>query len=95
MCRDRQRYILENVAKCVRGGGILLYSTCTFSLEENEKNIQWFLDGHPEFEIIPAAEKVRKHTADGIDLPGCGYDMTLARRFYPHISPGEGQFFAE
>ena len=94
MCRDRQRYILENVAKCVRGGGILLYSTCTFSLEENEKNIQWFLDGHPEFEIIPAAEKVRKHTADGIDLPGCGYDMTLARRFYPHISPGEGQFFA-
>ena len=94
MCAERQREILDNCAICVAEGGYLLYSTCTFSLEENEKNIKWFLDKYPEFELCPVSDAVRLHTADGINLEGCDYDMTLTRRFYPYVSDGEGQFIA-
>lgn len=44
-----QRTIMENGAKYVKEGGILLYATCTINPEENEENIRWFLKGHPEF----------------------------------------------
>ena len=43
MCAGRQIEILENFAKCVAAGGSLIYSTCTFSLEENEMNVRWLL----------------------------------------------------
>ena len=94
MCAERQREILSNVAKCVAPQGILLYSTCTFSLEENEMNVAWFLDSHKDFELVPVSDILSRHTSDGICLDGCGYDMTLTRRFYPHVSNGEGQFIA-
>lgn len=44
-----QRKILENAARQVRPGGTLVYSTCTLSRKENEKNVEWFLSGHAEF----------------------------------------------
>lgn len=90
MCAARQKEILENAAKTVAGGGYLLYSTCTFSLEENEQVLDWFLATYPDFEIIPVAADVSAVTADGI--PVGGRDFSAARRFYPHISSGEGQF---
>ncbi|NCC79972.1 MAG: 16S rRNA (cytosine(967)-C(5))-methyltransferase RsmB, partial [Clostridia bacterium] len=31
----------------------LLYSTCTLNKEENEENIRWFLNNHPEFTPLP------------------------------------------
>ncbi len=46
----RQRRILAEASKIVRPGGYMLYSTCTFSTEENEKNIEWFLKKFPAFE---------------------------------------------
>ena len=91
-CRDRQREILENVYNCVLPGGLLVYSTCTFSIEENEENIACFLDRHPDFTLVPAKDEVVKCTSDGIDIRD--KQMSLARRFYPHICPGEGQFVA-
>lgn len=94
MCAERQQEILTNVAKCVAAGGSLIYSTCTFSLEENEMNVKWFLDTHPDFELVSVDEELRAVTSDGIMLEGCDYDMTKARRFYPHVSRGEGQFIA-
>ncbi len=94
MCAKRQREILENVAKCVSGGGKLIYSTCTFSLEENEMNVEWFLDTHPDFSLIEVEDGLKKVTSDGICFEGCRYDMTKTRRFYPHVSKGEGQFIA-
>ena len=94
MCAERQREILENVAKCVNVGGKLVYSTCTFSLEENEMNVEWFLDNFPEFALCDVEEDLKKATRDGILLDGCKYDMTKTRRFYPHVSRGEGQFIA-
>lgn len=94
MCAERQREILTNVAKCVAFGGALIYSTCTFSLEENEKNVDWFLSSHPEFELCDVEPELKKATSDGINFEGAVADMRKARRFYPHISHGEGQFIA-
>lgn len=92
MCAERQREILENIAGTVKRGGRLLYSTCTFSPEENEMRIADFLRSHPDFRLVPVNERVRKVTADG--LTEYGEEMRLCRRFYPHVSRGEGQFIA-
>jgi 16S rRNA (cytosine967-C5)-methyltransferase len=48
-----QRKIMENASKYVKKDGVLVYSTCTLNKEENEENIQWFIETHPEFEIKP------------------------------------------
>ncbi len=94
MCAHRQREILNNVSECVAKGGYLLYSTCTFSLEENEMNVDWFLREHSEFELCQVSDGVLKVTSDGINFDGCQNDMAFTRRYYPHISRGEGQFIA-
>lgn len=94
MCAERQREILTNVAKCVKAGGRLLYSTCTFALDENEENVAWFLNTHKDFSLVPVTEELKNHTSDGIMLEDCDIDMTLCRRIYPHRSRGEGQFIA-
>ena len=94
MCAERQREILTNVAKCVKSGGRLLYSTCTFALDENEMNVEWFLNEHKDFRLVPVTDGLRNHTSDGINLDGCDIDMTMCRRIYPHRSSGEGQFIA-
>lgn len=92
LCAARQREILENAVRCVAPGGRLLYSTCTFSLEENEQNVSWLLDNHPDFSLLPVKAAVAGATAPGIDVGG--RDLSLCRRFYPHVSAGEGQFLA-
>ena len=95
MCAERQKGILENAAKLVRNGGCIVYATCTFSLDENEMVVDAFLAAHPEFELIPVCEKVIGSTSDGITFEGCGCNnIQNARRFYPHIAKGEGQFMA-
>ena len=94
MCAERQREILSNVVACVKKGGQLLYSTCTFSLEENEMNVAWLLDKYPEFELLDVPEALKRATSDGICLEERPYDMKKTRRFYPHVSKGEGQFIA-
>ena len=95
MCAERQAKILENAAKLLKDGGYIIYATCTFSLEENEMTVDNFLQNHPEFEILPVKDEVKKVTADGILFDGCkNKNITYARRFYPHISKGEGQFMA-
>ncbi len=46
-----QREIISTVYKYVKPGGTLLYSTCTINPSENQENIEWFLEEHPEFKI--------------------------------------------
>ncbi len=94
MCAERQREILSNVAKCVKPGGKLLYSTCTFSVEENEENVAWFLNENPDFKQAKVNKELIDKSSDGIMLEDRPYDMTLCRRIYPHRSLGEGQFIA-
>ena len=90
----RARLILEDAVRTVREGGYLLFSTCTFSEEENEETVTAFLAAHPDFSLCPVAPAVAAVTADGIHRAGRPEDIGLARRFYPHLSPGEGQFLA-
>ncbi len=95
MCAVRQKEILENAARCVCHGGLLLYSTCTYSTEENEETIAEFLRTHSDFSLIPCDAGVVASTADGIPVSDAGgADLTLCRRFYPHVCAGEGQFAA-
>ncbi len=93
MCALRQKEIMEAACGCVREGGYLLYSTCTFSIEENEGMIADFLARHGEFSLCPVGDEVRAVTADGV-TDGFSPTLSLARRFYPHVTAGEGQFMA-
>ncbi|MEG0376970.1 MAG: RNA methyltransferase, partial [Eubacterium sp.] len=51
-CVERQTKILETVDKLLKPGGIMVYSTCTFSPEENEQIIENFL-GNNRYEVLP------------------------------------------
>lgn len=48
----RQKGILTSAAECLTPGGFLGYSTCSFSLEENEQAVAWFLKKHAEFSTV-------------------------------------------
>ncbi len=51
-----QASILESAARLVKGGGRLVYATCSLLPEENEKQIEKFLDNHPDFTLVPVSE---------------------------------------
>lgn len=94
-CALRQAEILENAAVCLKDGGYIVYATCTFSLEENEKTVDAFLEGHSDFELVRPKQAVIDATSEGIDFEGCKTEnISYTRRFYPHKSKGEGQFMA-
>jgi 16S rRNA (cytosine967-C5)-methyltransferase len=44
---ELQRRILHNAASYVKPGGVLIYSTCTVSREENQENVEWFKANYP------------------------------------------------
>jgi NOL1/NOP2/sun family putative RNA methylase len=93
-CAKRQEEILDNAAATVMPGGYLLYSTCTYSTEENEGTLDAFLTRHGDFSLSPVKDELLAVTAPGITPMGSQRDFSHARRFYPHKSPGEGQFVA-
>lgn len=87
-CAIRQKAILETANKLLRTGGYLLYSTCTFSIEENEQVVADFCSKH-NYKIIPLEYNgaVNGIKIDQFETNGC-------LRFYPHKFSGEGQFVA-
>lgn len=92
-CAVRQKEILENAAAMLRKGGRLVYSTCTFSPEENERMIIGFLKNHPEFSIEtvdtpPCISHGRPELADNDERAAFTY------RIWPHLTSGEGHFAA-
>ena len=82
-CAARQLAILESASQAVREGGILVYSTCTFSMEENEGVIAAFLRDH-DFVLEEIPQKFGR--------PGFG-DFPQTRRIFP-MDGGEGHFVA-
>ena len=70
LCSERQLEILENAVLCLKDGGSIIYSTCTFSLEENEMVVDEFLNRHSEFELSEVNAAVKEKTSDGILFDG-------------------------
>ena len=94
-CAERQKQILDNVAGTVKGGGRLLYSTCTYSPEENEYVVDYFLKRHPDFHLVRVRPEVERRTSDGIRLADItAENIEYTRRVYPHVLDGEGQYIA-
>lgn len=92
-CASIGHDILEDAAEMLAPEGILVYSTCTFSPEENEQQIGSFLARHPEFELLD--------TGATFGSPGeenrCGeypFDVSKVRRIWP-FQGGEGHFMAK
>lgn len=63
-CAARQRAILDDAEKAVKPGGRLLYATCSFSPQENEQTVQWFLDRYPDFSLV-TMRRLYPHTSAG------------------------------
>ena len=64
ICAARQKEILDNAAVMLKPGGVIVYSTCTFSKEENEDVIEYFLERHPDF-TLEEMERFCPHKVDG------------------------------
>lgn len=94
MCAQRQQDILQKAADMLKPGGVLVYSTCTFSPEENEGVISRFLETHPEYllEEIPGSEKFGTGRGEWVDDPAESIEKTA--RMMPHKLRGEGHFLA-
>jgi len=93
-CSSMQWDILQEVDKMLRPGGVILYSTCTFSPEEDELMIEGFMDAHPgEYELleIPKAGGIEGGRSE---WAGGRYDFSRAARLWPHRLNGEGHFAA-
>ena len=85
MCAARQHDILNEAAKCLKPGGRLVYSTCTFSEEEDEKNVERFLREHTDYELL-SREKLYPHKIRG--------EGHFAAVFLRKGSSGEGSISA-
>lgn len=94
LCAKRQDGILDAAADMLRAGGRLLYSTCTFSPEEDEGSVSRFLHRHPDFTLLPmeAPEGFFRGRPDWIQEPAPNLEYTL--RIMPHKVLGEGHYLA-
>lgn len=89
VCWRRQRRIISDIWPCLKPGGILIYSTCTYNTKENEENIRWIRD---EFgaEVLPL-DVAEDWNITGNLLPGEHFPVY---RFLPYKTKGEGFFLA-
>jgi NOL1/NOP2/sun family putative RNA methylase len=94
-CAIRQSAILEQAARMVKPGGRLAYTTCTFSVEENEGVIAKFITQHPEFELdtIQPATGYQPARPEWVGLSS-RHRINRAIRIWPHLSQSEGHFIA-
>ena len=95
-CALRQAAILEQAGRLVRPGGGLVYSTCTFSPEENEGVVAEFLRRHPEFELAPIAAipGAASGRPDWLPDQTISPALELTLRLWPQHGMGEGHFIA-
>ena len=82
-----QLAILREAVRMLKPGGMMLFSTCTFSVLENEGNVERLLDEFPDLHLVEIP--LRPGFARGVTIrtEGCV-------RLYPHRLRGEGQFAA-
>lgn len=100
LCARRQDEILHNAALMLKKGGTIVYSTCTFSPEEDEQSIERFLGSHPEFSIADCSSLMEGGRYSGLSegRPQWGTenmeDLKKTFRIWPHCSEGEGHYMA-
>ena len=89
-----QREIVDDAIKLLAPGGMLLYSTCTFSPEENEQVIEYLLEKNEDLSLVPMK------MCEGFDhghpewtLTG-REDIKQCIGLWPHKIKGEGHFLA-
>ena len=95
MCAARQMDILEDAQKMLAPGGILVYSTCTFSPEENEQVIEKFLKKYSDFELVESPmihPAFNRGTIQWTNNQEAHINRTI--RLWPHKLKGEGHFIA-
>ena len=92
-CAAIQKSLTDVAVSMLRPGGSLLYSTCTFSPEEDEQVIAYLLSEHPEMELceIPWQEGF---TSGRSDLAEGGFPLERCVRLFPHKGGWEGHFLA-
>ncbi len=87
-CAQRQKRILQDIIPVLKENGILIYSTCSFSAEENEEMVKWMCERY-SMEALPiavdASWNIVESAAEGLNP---GY------RFFPDKLRGEGFFLA-
>lgn len=88
-CAALQRSIIEDIWPCLNEGGVLVYSTCTFNLHEDEENVKWICENLGA-EIVPI-EINKDWNITGSLLEGFAGPVY---RFIPGTTKGEGLFMA-
>ncbi len=84
---ERQKRILDNIPGCLKKGGRIVYSTCTFEPEETDENIEWFLGRHKDFVLEDARQFLTGSCRSLVD--GQGFLRT-----FPHRHNMDGFFAA-
>ncbi len=90
-CQKIQKELLKNSDLMLKDGGLLIYSTCTYSLEENEYQITEFLKDY-DYEVLEINDSLKPYVKEGFVDENVNPELVKAARFYPHITKGEGQF---
>ena len=89
-----QKSIITQAAEMLKPGGMMLYSTCTFSPEENEQTIEYLLETHPEFDLCEM--EGYEGFSSGMPETTASRDERLSRtvRIFPYRMKGEGHYLA-
>ena len=87
-CWQLQRDIVSDAWGCLNDGGILIYSTCTFNIKENEENIRWMLNEFDDAKVVPIETKSEWNITGSL-LNGFNEPVY---RFIPGITRSEGLF---
>lgn len=91
-CAVRQKKILADSVKMLKAGGEMIYSTCTFAPCENEGIVDWLLTTYPELELKNIELSGLSNANE--NWVNSNFDLSGAKRVFPHLAKGEGHFLA-
>ena len=86
-CALRQQRILKEIWPALKPGGLLIYSTCTYNVHEDEDNMNW-LSSQEDLEFLQVPVKPEWGVQEIIK------ERTLGYKFFPHRLEGEGFFIS-
>ncbi|MBT7954594.1 MAG: RsmB/NOP family class I SAM-dependent RNA methyltransferase [Rhodospirillaceae bacterium] len=87
-----QQKIMTQAAELMIPGGRLIYATCSVLPAENENQITWFMENHPDFKVLPVSEIWQ--AAIGTDYPENFYGETPYLSLTPARHDTDGFFAA-